>query len=559
MAVTLGVVVVALELVDGTLGVLVAGGVTVVPDELPEPGDVPEPVLDPPFPWALEPEPWLANGSWYWLSAALWARAEAGAARAMRMRARSSRRIAAKGRQTGLQARYGAPIAAPPEETVVEPVPTGDTVVAVPGRIATLRDRLGGADTMRAAGLAGAMIATNAIALLLTIVFGRILGTKGYGSVSALLSTFLILSVLGQAIQLATARAGALGELGEGPVLLATVERWARGLILATVAVAVLGALARGPLATVIGVDESWGAAATLPAGTIWLLLCVQRGALQALGDYRAVGISMVLEQLGRLIFGAALALAGLDATGAFLGTPAAMVAMAIGLGVLLRGRLGHPTERPGHVRSLRAHLYAALGPIVGLALIALLQNVDVIVAKHRLSDTAAGAYASAAVAAKVVIWVAVGVAFYVVPEATRRAARVEDPLGVLVRGLGILAAAAIPALAIFAAFPHLLLKLAFGAKFGPGGDALLTLGLAFTLLACSYLAVQYLLALGRWRFLAPLAVVAVAEPFLLLVPEATRTGIAGFVLATQVVAFVVMAVSVAATHRRQVRAAAVA
>jgi O-antigen/teichoic acid export membrane protein len=439
---------------------------------------------------------------------------------------------------------------------------TGPDVAAVPEQVTApagaptpppqggLRDRLARSDTAKAAGLAGAMIATNFIALILTVVFGRILGTKGYGAVSAMLSTFLILSVLGQAMQLATARAGALGELGQGPVLLATIERWARGLVVVTVVVCVGAALARGVLAAIIGVDQQWGAAATLPAGVIWLLLCVQRGAIQAIGDYRTVGVSMIVEQGARLAIGAALALAGLGATGAFLGTPLAMVAVAVGLGVLMRRELADPATRATHARGLRAHLTLAWAPILGLALVACLQNVDVIVAKHRLSDTAAGAYASAAVAAKAVVWVALGVAFYVVPEATRRVARAEDPLGVLARGLALLGAAALPALLIYTAFPHLLLKLAFGPKFAPGGDALPILGVAFAFLAAVFLSAQYLLALGRWRFLAPLAVLALAEPFLLLLPAATRPAIAGAVLAVQAAAAVVVGLAVLMTHR---------
>ena len=57
--------------------------------------------------------------------------------------------------------------------------------------------------------------------------------------------------------------------------------------------------------------------------------------------------------------------------------------------------------------------------PIISLALLALLQNVDVIVARHELGDDRAGSYAVAAVAAKVVIWVAIGVGLQLLPQAT--------------------------------------------------------------------------------------------------------------------------------------------
>lgn len=430
----------------------------------------------------------------------------------------------------------------------MSPVVRDSAAPSPPGGLAALRARVTGAETARAAGLAGAMILTNVVALVLTIVFGRILGTDGYGEVAALISAFLILSVLGQAMQLVTARAGTVGELGEGPALRATLDRWTARLAALGVAAIVVGALARDALAGAIGVHAVWGAAAILPTGVAWLLLSIQRGALQATGAYRDVGASMVLEQVARLVLGAGLALAGLGATGAFLGTPLAMVVMAGVLDWRLRESLGHGEGEAR--RSLRRHVRAGATAIFGLAVIAALQNVDVIVAKHRLADDPAGAYAAAAVAAKVVVWVSIGVGLWVVPEAARRAARGVDPLGVLVRGLGLLVAAALPALVIFAVAPDLLLRLGFGPKFGPGGDALLPLGVAMSVLAAVALATQFLLALHRWRFLVPLAVVAVAEPFLLLIPDAARPDIARWVLLTQLVAAATVALAVLRVRR---------
>ncbi len=89
-------------------------------------------------------------------------------------------------------------------------------------RFSSLRQRyeprltaLRGSETAKAAGLAGAMIINNVIALASTIVFARLL--DDYGSLAALISYFLILSVIGQAMQVATAREGVLGHLGAGP------------------------------------------------------------------------------------------------------------------------------------------------------------------------------------------------------------------------------------------------------------------------------------------------------------------------------------------------------
>jgi O-antigen/teichoic acid export membrane protein len=147
-----------------------------------------------------------------------------------------------------------------------------------------------------------------------------------------------------------------------------------------------------------------------------------------------------------------------------------------------------------------------------------------------------ASSYGATAVAAKVLIWVAMGAGFYLVPEVSRRRASGEDPRPILARALGIIAVCAVPVLLIFAFASHPLIKAAFGAGKSHASGSLLVLGLAFTVLACTYLAIQYLLALRRTWFLLAVALVAVAEPILLLNASRKPTGFAAVVLAIQAV-----------------------
>ena len=189
--------------------------------------------------------------------------------------------------------------------------------------------------------------------------------------------------------------------------------------------------------------------------------------------------------------------------------------------------------------------------PILGLFLLAALQNMDVIVAKHQLADDAAGSYAAAAVAAKAVVWVAIGIGLHLLPEATRRSAAGLDPRPVLLRALAILVAVAAPALLIFAVVPKLLLRLAFGPDLTLASGALLFLGAAMTLLALAYLTVQYMVALGETRFLWVLGVVALAEPLLLSATSPSIVAFAEIVLGVQcVVATAVLALGLRARAR---------
>jgi O-antigen/teichoic acid export membrane protein len=417
----------------------------------------------------------------------------------------------------------------------------------VPSSLEDLR----GSETAKAVGLAAAMIANNVIALGSTLVFTRLLKDNhggGYGSLAALVSYFLILSVVGAAMQVATAREGELGHLGVGAGLMATVRRWTRGVLLFTLALTVVSVLLRDPIAKALNVtNDPWAAALGLPAAGLWLELSVLRGVLQGVGDYKGVGLSLVGEQGSRLVCGAILAAAGLGVTGAYLGTPLSFVAMGLYCAHRLRRHIqaieGEPlaavSKAPPATLSLWDHVRRAWAPIAGLIIIAVLQNIDIIAAKHRYCTHLASSYSAVAVAAKVLIWVAMGAGFYLVPEVSRRRVAGEDPRPILVRALAIVAVCAVPVLLIFAFASHLLIKLAFPGKTA-ASNSLLVLGLAFTVLAFTYLAIQYMLALRRTWFLVILGLVAVAEPILLLNASHEPKSFAAVVLAIQAAGAVV-------------------
>jgi O-antigen/teichoic acid export membrane protein len=219
------------------------------------------------------------------------------------------------------------------------------------------------------------------------------------------------------------------------------------------------------------------------------------------------------------------------------------MVATSVALAAVLARRAPTPV-RPERLWRMRELARGAAVPIAALALVGALQNVDVIVVRHQVPDGPAGAYAAAAVAAKIVVWTAVGVGLYLLPEAARRAAAATDARPVLLRALGVVAAIAAPALAVFALAPELVLRAGFGEEYTGAASALVLVGLAMSLLGLCYLAVQFLLAVGSTRFLLPLAAVAVAEPILLLAWDVDSiTALAAIVLAVQLAAALAMLV----------------
>jgi len=275
----------------------------------------------------------------------------------------------------------------------------------------------------------------------------------------------------------------------------------------------------------------------------MYLEVSLLRGALQSVGEYKIVGLSLVGEQAMRLVLGVVLVVAGLSVTGAYLGSLMSYVALSVYCAVQLNRPVFGPSWRPTRPRSavkaalgLWPHVKSAWVPIAGLAVIQLLLNIDLITAKHQFDKNLASSYAVAAVAAKVLIWVAMGAGFYLVPEVSRRRSEGLETRGVLLRSLGIIAVCAIPCLLIFAAAPTELLRVAFGPKRTSASGSLLPLGAAFTVLAATYLAVQYMMALRRISFLPVIGAVAVIEPVLLLQAPHNAAGFAAVVLGVQAV-----------------------
>jgi O-antigen/teichoic acid export membrane protein len=420
------------------------------------------------------------------------------------------------------------------------------------GRPALLRS-LADTDTGRAAGLAAALMVNNFLALVVTIAFARMLGASGYGSLGALLAAFAILMVPGSALQATVAREVS-SEAADGSADPARgVRSWLRHLLLATVAATGASLLLRDAVAAAVGVEEEygWAAAAVVPTAFLWLVLCVQRGALQGLRRYRVVGQSIVGEAAGRLLLGVALVGAGLGVTGAFIASTLGIAIVCLALVPALGRALGPARAGGGAEPPFSYLLSRAWAPVLAFSLIAALQNIDIVIVKHAADDDAAGSYAAASVAAKAVIWVAIGLGLYLLPEAVRRTRAGQDARPVLARTIALIGAIALPTIAIYALAAEPILSAVFGPDLTEASGALPLLAIAMALLACGYLAVQYLLALGRVSFVVILGLAAALELVLLATVGAQLTQVALVVAALQLGLAALLGLAVRSARRQ--------
>ena len=185
----------------------------------------------------------------------------------------------------------------------------------------------------------------NLVAVVFTVVFTRILGADGYGSLAALLNLSVILFVPGSALQVAAAREATLGRLGRGGELAGTLARWSRHIVIALARRSPCSRSSRRePLADLINVDQEWAAAA-VPATGGAVAAAVPAARAAAVGPRLPRGRAERARsrRSGGSLLGGRVRRRGLDVTGAYLGTLASIAVTAAALAWLLRRRLGPP------------------------------------------------------------------------------------------------------------------------------------------------------------------------------------------------------------------------
>ena len=381
--------------------------------------------------------------------------------------------------------------------------------------------------------LAFAGIVANGGSVLVTLVLARLLVAHDYGALNQLVGVFFVVSTPGSAVLVGVVRRvsrwpGTTGEVGSWGAALHRRGSWA--LLLFAVLVLVAGA----PVARLLGRHDPLGFDAIAIAGGVWVLLCVDRGLLQAHRDYRSLSGNLLVEGGARTACMIGLGAAGFGVTGVAAGVLVAELCTALHARIVARRAwherrepataLGQPARtvvtgvlrrwkgawhgpgRFGSDRVVRRDVAAAVG---ALAAIAVLQNIDVIV-MGREAPRVAGAYAAVSVSSKALVFVAMVVAGYLLPEAAISWREGRHALRQLSVALSVLAVPAVLLVGVAAALPRVFLSAAFSARYVSAAGAFLPLALAMVCLSATVMVTMYLLGVGDRRSVSILAGAAV-------------------------------------------------
>jgi O-antigen/teichoic acid export membrane protein len=388
------------------------------------------------------------------------------------------------------------------------------------------------AGLLEAGPLAAAGVIANGANVIVTVAVARLLSVHSYGVLIQLTGLFLILSMPGSAVVVAVVRRVSLWEHGGSAD---QIRHWSGRLhrhgSMAVLIWALLVVAGRHQVAVLLGQRSGIGIAAILVAAAVFVLLSLDRGLLQARRSYRPLAMNLIVEGGVRTVAVLGLVALGKGPSGAAVGILVAELATAgHARYAAMRAWSAEPGHTPWLVRTWASGWAAALrrapamaGSVVerrrvvvdlavaslSLSMIAVLQNVDVLVV-GREDPSRSGAYASISVTSKAIVFGAIVLGGYLLPEAAirwRQGGHALRQLGVV---LLFLAVPAVALLAIAFTKPELFLSVVFHHHYLAASHALAPLVMAMCVLSVSVVLTMYLLAIGR-RWVSGVLVVGAA------------------------------------------------
>jgi O-antigen/teichoic acid export membrane protein len=391
---------------------------------------------------------------------------------------------------------------------------------------------------------------SNGANVIVTVLIARLLSEQDYSVVVRLVSIFLVLAIPGSALLVAVVRRVTAWEHnGQHHLVDPWMKRVRKAGFTALAIFAVFAFASRWWLGDVLGLGTPTGIAEILIAGAGWAMLACDRGLLQSRRDYDGLARSLLTEGAARTVITLAL-IKFIGIEGAALGLLCALIAgdlearrsLAVGKVRPLEDEqeaiaAAAPAAAVVPIAGRRQLLTDVVGALAVLGLLAVLQNLDVLIVGEQ-SNEAVKQYAPISVACKSLVFAALVLSGYLLPEAAARSHKGEHAFRQLAIALALLAVPAGLLILISAAAPATVLKLVFGPKLTKGAPAFATLAVAMTLLAATVLFTHYLLGHGRKLIIAILGITVVAYAVALesvhgeLVPTARVAAGCMFVLA---------------------------
>ncbi len=357
-----------------------------------------------------------------------------------------------------------------------------------------------------------ASMIVNVLGYLYHSLNSRRLGVDGYGVLSALNAAYMISlvvpAILATVVVKYASEFRALEDVERLNALGRAVTKYVGAGALLAIA---LGSLLVVPASRFLHIADLWAIELIVLVIGFTMLLGVLRGVLQGVENFRGFALSTMLESLLKTALGVGCVYAGLGVVGGLEGwLTGTLVALAYTLWAVLWPH--RSTARVGLRLDLRRLVQTSANVALSILLVTSLGYSDVLLVKHYADATTAGLYGALSLSGKMLFFLVAFVPTVVLPKASHRAAGGHSALPLLLLAVGSVVVLAGSGLLIYFAFPSLVITLLAGKAFASAAPLVFPYGIATVFLAVLNAVVFYKMAIHRFDFLVPLALVAVAE-----------------------------------------------
>jgi O-antigen/teichoic acid export membrane protein len=283
--------------------------------------------------------------------------------------------------------------------------------------------------------LLSASVLVGVINLLYNLVVAHMLGPEGFSHATVVYTLLVVSSAVTLSVQVVCAKMVASHESNEEKAAIYSGLHWKAWKLAFVVAVSLI--LARNLLAQYLNLPDS-RLIVLLAIGTAFYIpLGARRGAIQGTYAFRIFGINLMLEALVRLIGAWVFIRLGMGAAGAVL-------AGALGVTVAYFFAFPGLKREPGNNLQIAAHFREGVQANIFFIGMVIINNFDIVLAKHFFPAPEAGLYAAVALVGRVITICAWSVVNAMFPMSAGEGAKGRESNSILLTSLlmvtGILA-----------------------------------------------------------------------------------------------------------------------
>ncbi|HEV3158323.1 MAG TPA: oligosaccharide flippase family protein [Candidatus Baltobacteraceae bacterium] len=351
----------------------------------------------------------------------------------------------------------------------------------------------------------------NVLNFVFHFVLSRKLGIEGYGALSSLLAAIMIFSVPSVVLNSILVKyASEFHVLGDMSKLSALSRRLFMGSTFVGVVIVAVSFVLREPIARYLRIDSMPAIVGTGAVLAVSLVLPCVRGVFQGVQDFRTLGVTFIIEAIGKLFFGILFVWVGFGVVGAIVGILTGSVVSLVFSWIVAQRRLGKPAEML-NLNVLRL-MQSTLG--IGLSTVAMtvMGFSDLVLVKHFSSLRDAGIYGAVTLTGKLLLFLVGFVPTIVLPKASRLAAQGANPMRILIQAALLTATVSGLGLLVFHQWPLRIVTMMAGAAYAVGGEYIFAYGVVMVFLAGITVASSYQIGLHRFGFIWPLLTIMVAE-----------------------------------------------